>query len=145
MADQKLVVFAVGKQEYAVPIGTVREILAWMAPTPVPEAPPIVEGVVELRGEILPVVDLGKRFGRPRLKPDAESRIMIMDLNGRHAGWIVDDVVEVHTAVPGAISPPSPLVGARHDGVVSGILKIGDNRLVVVLDAFCILEVALQQ
>jgi purine-binding chemotaxis protein CheW len=148
MTDQKLVVFAVGKQEYAVPISVVREILAWMAPTPVPEAPPIVEGVVELRGEILPVVDLGKRFGRPRLKPDADARIMIMDLNGRNAGWIVDDVVEVHTASVGAIAPPSPLLanlaGSVQDGVVSGILKIAENRLVVVLDAFRILEVALQ-
>lgn len=147
MTDQKLVVFTVGKQEYAVPITVVREILAWMPPTPVPEAPPIVEGVVELRGEILPVVDLGKRFGRPRVRPDAEARIMIMDLEGRHAGWIVDEVIEVHTASAGAISPPSPLLanlaGSVQDGVVSGILKIAENRLVVVLDAFRILEVAL--
>lgn len=147
MADQKMVVFAVGRQEYAVPITVVKEIQAWMAPTPVPEAPPIVEGVIELRGEIIPVVDLARRFGITRERQGADAQIMIMELDGRHAGWVVDQVVEVHTAAPGSIAPPSPLLAhlntVASDPVVSGILKIGGNRLVVVLDAFRVLAAAL--
>lgn len=146
--DQKMVVFAVGQQEYAVPIAVVKEVQAWTMPTPVPEAPPIVEGVIDLRGEIIPVVDLGRRFRIARRKQDADARIMVMEFGGRHAGWIVDEVVEVHTPGSGAISAPSPLLTnvatVSNDQVVTGILKIGDNRLVVVLDASRVLEAALR-
>lgn len=148
VADQKMVVFAVGQQEYAVPITVVKEVQAWTMPTPVPEAPSIVEGVIDLRGEIIPVVDLGRRFRTTRRKEDQDARIMVMDLGGRHAGWIVDEVVEVHTPAPGAVAPPSPLLlnmaAVANDPVVTGILKIGDNRLVVVLDASRVLEAALR-
>lgn len=137
VVDQKLVVFRVGRQEYAVPITTVREVVAWTQPTPVPEAPPIVEGVVDLRGEIFPVVDLGRRFQITRLKQGIDARIMVMELDGRHVGLIVDDVVEVHSPAPGAVTPPSPLLkDLTHmaaDPVVAGILKVGENRLVVLL------------
>lgn len=148
VADQKMVVFAVGQQEYAVPIAVVKEVQAWTMPTRVPEAPPIVEGVIDLRGEIIPVVDLGRRFQIARKKADLDARIMVMEFDGRHAGWIVDEVVEVHTPAPGAIAPPSPLLmnmaAVANDRVVSGILKIGENRLVVVLDASRVLEAALR-
>ncbi|MFZ5813765.1 MAG: chemotaxis protein CheW [Bacillota bacterium] len=148
VADQKMVVFAVGHQEYAVPITVVKEVQAWTMPTPVPEAPPIVEGVIDLRGEIIPVVDLGRRFRTTRRNQGADARIMVMEFEGRHAGWIVDEVVEVHTPAPGAIAPPSPILmnmaSVTNDPVVSGILKIGSNRLVVVLDAMRVLEAALQ-
>ncbi|MFZ5827196.1 MAG: chemotaxis protein CheW [Bacillota bacterium] len=148
IADQQMVVFAVGRQEYAVPITVVKEVQAWTMPTPVPEAPPIVEGVIDLRGEIIPVVDLGRRFRTERRNQGEDARIMVMELQGRHAGWIVDEVVEVHTPAPGAVSPPSPLLmnmaAVASDPVVSGILKIGDNRLVVVLDAPRVLEAALR-
>lgn len=148
MADQKMVVFAVGSQEYAVPITVVKEVQAWTPPTPVPEAPPIVEGVIDLRGEIIPVVDLGRRFRTARRKQGADARIMVMEFDGRHAGWIVDEVVEVHTPAPGTLAPPSPLLlnmaSVASDPVVSGILKIGGNRLVVVLDASRVLEAALR-
>lgn len=148
IADQKMVVFAVGQQEYAVPITVVKEVQAWTMPTPVPEAAPIVEGVIDLRGEIVPVIDLGRRFKIARRKPDADARIMVMELNGRHAGWIVDEVVEVHSPAPGAVAPPSPLLmnmaAVAGDPVVTGILRIGDNRLVVVLDASRVLEAALR-
>jgi purine-binding chemotaxis protein CheW len=148
VADQKLVVFAVGHQEYAVPITVVKEVQAWTMPTPVPEAPPIVEGVIDLRGEIVPVIDLARRFRTARRKQDQDARIMVMDLGGRHAGWIVDEVVEVHAPAPGAVAPPSPLLmtmtAVASDPVVTGILRMGDNRLVVVLDASRVLEDALR-
>lgn len=148
MTEEKMVVFAVGNQEFAVPIAVVKEVQAWTMPTPVPEAPPIVEGVIDLRGEIIPVVDLGRRFQIERCTQGADARIMVMEVGDRHAGWIVDEVVEVHTPAPGTMAPPSPLLvnmsAVANDPVVSGILKIGGNRLVVVLDAARVLEAALR-
>ncbi len=148
IADQKLVVFAVGQQEYAVPITAVKEVVAWTQPTRVPEAPSIVEGVVDLRGEIIPVVDLGRRFRTERRKQGVDARIMVMELGERKVGWIVDEVVEVHSPGPDAVKPPSPLLmnmaAVANDPVVVGILKVGENRLVVVLDASRVVEGILQ-
>jgi purine-binding chemotaxis protein CheW len=144
----KVVIFTVGKQEFALPITVVREIIPWTAPTVVPEAPPTVEGVIEVRGEILPVVDLGRRFGLARRKTEGGARIIILELAGQTAGWIVDDVVAVETAAAGAVAPPSPLLanlgGLAGDAVVDGILKLGEQRLVVLLDAARVLDTALR-
>lgn len=147
IVDQKVVVFAVGRSEYAVSISAVKEVVPWTQPTPVPEAPPIVEGVVDLRGDIIPVVDLGRRFRTTRLKQAVDSRIMVIEVDGRRAGFIVDDVTEVHTLVPGAVTPPSSVLRSHGpsagDMVVSGILKLGDNRLVVLVDAAQVLTAAM--
>jgi len=144
----EVIIFAVGQQEYAVPITAVMEVQAWTQPTPVPDAPPIVEGVIDLRGEVIPVVDLGRRFGIARRKADADSCIMVMDIEGRHAGWIVDEVKEVYTAEEGDFSPTSPLLlrmrGTADDPMVAGVLRAGEGRLVVVLEAAAILRSVLE-
>lgn len=134
--ENKVVIFSVGRQEYAVPIGLVKEVQPWTKPTPVPEAPPIVEGVIDLRGEIVPIIDLGRRFGTSRARAPEESKIMIIEVGGRQAGVVVDDVTEVHTLGPSSVTPPSPwLKHSLKDEIVSGILKAGEGRLVVLVDA----------
>jgi purine-binding chemotaxis protein CheW len=147
LGDNKVVVFRVGREEYAVTIAAVREVVTWTQPTPVPEAPPVVEGVVNLRGEIIPVIDLARLFRTTRSKADADSRIIIMEVGQSQAGFIVDDVTEVHTVAPEAVAPPSPVLqytgaGSTAGHVVSGIIKLGENRLVVLVDAMKILAAA---
>jgi len=140
IAESKVVIFSVGREEYAVAIQYVKEVVTWTQPIPVPDAPPMVEGVVDLRGDVIAVVDLGRRFGMGRAKEASQSRIMVIEINGRQAGFVVDDVTEVFTAPPGSVTLPSPLLRKRHgDPVVAGILKAGGNRLVVVVDAAKIL------
>lgn len=137
-ADNKVVVFQVGPEEYAVDIGAVREVGAWSAPTPIPDAPPLVEGVINLRGEIIPILDLGRLFRTTRTQTGEHSRIMVMDVAGQQAGFVVDGVSEVHTVAPGSLSPPSPVLrsgkGAQRQELVIGIIKLGEGRLVVQLD-----------
>lgn len=145
-AEQKVVVFAIGGQEYALPIAGVREIITWTAPTPVPEAPPYVEGVISVRGEVLPVMDLSRRFGLTSRREAEQRRIIILELAGKSAGLIVDDVVAVEDVVEGKLASPSPLLanlGGMHEAVVDGILQLGEGRLVVVLAADRLLETAL--
>lgn len=145
-AEEKVVIFTLGGQEYALPISGVREILTWAAPTPVPEAPPYVEGVISVRGEVLPVVDLSRRFGLTCGRAEADRRIIVLELSGQSAGLIVDDVVAVESVAEGKLSPPSPLLsglGGLGEAVVEGILQLGENRLVVVLDPARVLETAL--
>ncbi len=140
VAENKVVIFSVGREEYAVSIQSVKEVVPWSQPTPVPDAPPMVEGVVDLRGDFIPVVDLGRRFGMGRSREAAQARIMVIEIGGRQAGFVVDDVTEVYAPPPGSVTPPSPLIHRRHgDSVVSGIMKAGENRLVVLVDAAKIL------
>ncbi len=147
LTENKVVVFRVGKQEYAVPITAVREVDPWTEPTPVPDAPPLVEGVINLRGEVIPIIDLGRLFKVARTTSGAEAKIMVMEVADQQAGFVVDEVTEVHTVSDGAVSPPSPIfrgsaAGLNPTPIVSGILKMGDSRLVVLVDAGRILEEA---
>lgn len=135
-----MVIFRVGQEEYAVSIAAVREVVPWTKPTAVPDAPPAVEGVVDLRGEVFPVIELARLFGTQRSHTDADSRIIIMEMNGHQAGFVVDDVTEVQNVTPGMITPPSPVLHAGGAGsAISGILRLGEGRLVVLVDAASIL------
>lgn len=145
LSETKVVIFRVGREEYAVSIAAVKEVGPWTQPTPVPDAPAMVEGVIDLRGDIIPIIDLGRLFRVPRLKAPADSKTIFMELDGQQAGFVVDEVTEVHTVAPGSVTPPSPVLrtGASLAGaMVSGILKAGDNRLVVLVDARRILAQA---
>lgn len=131
--EEKVVIFAVGGQEYAVSIHRVKEVVSWVKPTPVPEAPQLIEGVIDLRGNVIPILDLARRFGATRAKKKADGRVMVVEVDGSQVGMVVDEVTEVHTI--GAAQIPSPMltVGGS-DPVVCGILKAGAGRLVVMID-----------
>jgi purine-binding chemotaxis protein CheW len=142
LADNKVVIFRVGREEYAVPIAAVQEVGPWTQPTPVPEAPPIVEGVIDLRGAIIPIIDLGKLFRTERLKAPADAKILIMEVGGQQAGFVVDDVTEVQSVDMTKVAPPSPVLRTSRSpagSVVSGIINMGENRLVVLVDPVRIL------
>lgn len=140
----KVVIFRVGHEEYAVSIAAVKEVVPWTQPTPVPEAPPVVEGVVNLRGDVFPVIDLGKLFQTGRTKEATDARIIILEVEGQQAGFVVDDVTAVETIRPEAIAEPSSMLRqsstAVKDPILSGILRMGENRLVILVDAARILS-----
>ncbi|MFO7172355.1 MAG: chemotaxis protein CheW [Bacillota bacterium] len=129
---EQVVVFRVGEGFYAVPIGQVREVVAWTRPTPLPGSPPHVEGVLSLRGEVIPVVDLGRRFGRARSVPDAQSRILVVEIAGQVAGMVVDTVTEVLTLADGAVQPVAPAFRNSDDPLVVGVFHRGDDLVVLV-------------
>ncbi|MGE5676021.1 MAG: chemotaxis protein CheW [Mycobacterium leprae] len=136
--EQKVVVFRVGVEEYGVSIAAVKDVQPWVKPTPVPEAPPMVDGVINLRGEIIPVIDLAKLFRTKHQNAEADSRIMVIEMNDSQAGFVVDDVIEVQTFSAEAVAPPSPLLRGGAAGraeLVTGILKVGQGRLVILVDA----------
>ena len=125
---QQLVVFSLGTEEYGLPITTVQEIIRYTKPRTIPSAPPSVRGVINLRGKIIPVVDL-----KSRLELDGgdaeESKIVIVEAGAVTAGLIVDDVDEVIT-VDQACLEPAPTGDV---GYISAVAKVGD-RLLVLLD-----------
>ncbi|MBI4346078.1 MAG: purine-binding chemotaxis protein CheW [Elusimicrobia bacterium] len=92
--------FALGPHQCGVPVRSVREVVRIVAVTRIPEGPPFLEGVVDLRGTLVPVLDLRRRFGLSPGPFDTETRILITDLRGRPAGLIVDEVTEVAAVEP---------------------------------------------
>ena len=91
---QQIVGFRVGKENFGVPIGIVHEIVRMMEITVVPDAPSYIEGVINLRGKIIPVVDLRKRFAEPA-EPNRRNRILVAELDGHQVGLVVDAANEV--------------------------------------------------
>jgi purine-binding chemotaxis protein CheW len=137
--EEQLVVFEVAGESYGVEIGRVQEIDRLQAITKVPQVPPFVEGIINLRGRITPVVDLRKRFALPPAEATARTRVVVVKTNEEWVGVIVDAVSEV-LRVPGdAIEPPSSMVASSETAYVRGIAKL-QERLVILLDLDRVLD-----
>jgi purine-binding chemotaxis protein CheW len=131
--EQQLVIFELSNEFYGVEIGTVEGIIKMQPITAVPHAPPFVEGVTNLRGAVLPVMDLRKRFGQPPQAATKDSRIVVAVMGALKVGMIVDGVSEVLRVADDAIEPPSPLVTTVETTFIKGIAKVAD-RLIILLE-----------
>lgn len=129
----QLVTFTLGSEEYAVDILKVQEINRMKEITRVPNAPYYVEGVINLRGKVIPVVSLRKKFGLPEEEDTSKQRIMIMDIQGITIGLIVDSVSEVLRISTDIVEPPPPMTYSVSSEFIFGIAKLED-RLIILLD-----------
>ncbi|MCP4544415.1 MAG: chemotaxis protein CheW [Chloroflexi bacterium] len=147
--ENQLVVFNLANENYGVDIAAVDGIVKMQQITSVPHAPSFVEGITNLRGEVLPVIDLRKRFGLPQGDTTKETRIVNVDVDGVKIGMVVDAVSEVLRVSEEDIEPPSPIVITTDDDAASlkgirntfitGIAKVGDGpdspgRLIILLN-----------
>ena len=131
--ERQLVVFDLAGEVYGVNIETVREIIRMQEVTYVPDAPNYVEGVINLRGRVIPVVDLRKRFSLAVTDATAESRVVVVDTGGEDIGVIVDAVTDVLRIAEESVEPTSSLVTTEDSYYIEGIAKVGD-RLLILLD-----------
>src|ERR1700716_637662 len=131
--ERQLVVFHLGAELYGVEISRVHEIIRLQAVTRVPRAPAFVEGVINLRGKVIPVVDLRRRFGLPLADHTRASRIVVVEIGDQVVGIVVDGVSEVLRVNKGTIEPPSPVVAGIESDYLQGIAKLPD-RLVILLN-----------
>ncbi|MBX9736292.1 MAG: chemotaxis protein CheW [Phycisphaerales bacterium] len=129
----QLVTFGLGEEEFAVDILKVQEINRMMALTRVPSSPPEVEGVINLRGKIIPVVDLRRRFGLPSAERSAQSRIVVVEVHGRVIGFVVDRVSEVLRISRSIVEPAPSMVCSVDSDFIEGVGKLED-RLLILLD-----------
>jgi purine-binding chemotaxis protein CheW len=129
----QLVGFRIGRETFGVPIGLVREIVRMMEITAVPEAPDYVEGVINLRGRIIPVIDLRKRFREPGIVANKRNRILVAELEGRLVGLIVDAASEVLKMANGDIEPPPELLQENDLSYVTGLGK-RNGKLIILVD-----------
>lgn len=131
--EEQLVVFMLGDEVYGVDIARVQEIIRPPAITRVPRTPEFVEGVINLRGKITPVMDLRKRFGLTVSDRSRNTRIVVVEISGQMVGLIVDGVSEVLRVPAEAIEPPSALVTTVDSAYLRAIAKLGE-RLIILLD-----------
>ena len=129
----QLVVFKIGKEDFGVPINQVREIVRLVPITPVPRAPQFIEGVVNLRGQILAVIDLAKRLNLASAPRSDKTRIIVVEVEDNTVGMIVDEVAEVLRLSTESIdSTPELITTEVHQKYLKGVGKLGERLLILI-------------
>ncbi len=129
----QLVSFMIGSEEFGVNILYVQEINRMLQITKVPNAPYFVDGVVNLRGRVIPVIDLRTKLGIERKEHDKNTRIVVVEVDGKTAGFIVDAVKEVLRIPEGITEPPPEIVSGMNSEFIMAVAKLED-RLITLID-----------
>ncbi len=129
---QELVAFRIGDQEFCVDIMSVREIRGWAPATPIPHAPRFVSGVINLRGAVLPIVDLAARFGLPSVEPTPRHVIIVSQVGDRIAGLLVDAVSDILSMDTALIQPTPDVASEVARSFVRGVVAM-EGRMISII------------
>ncbi len=131
--ETQLILLTLDKEEFACNIKVVREVLKMVKVTPLPRLPDFVEGVINLRGEVIPVIDLRSRFGLQEVERTADRRIINFEVDGRMVGLTVDSVSKVIRLPDKNIQDSPEKMAGAHTDLISGVGKV-NGRLLIILD-----------
>lgn len=129
--DIQVVVFRVGGQEFAFNVFHVQRILRYQAPSPLPKAPAFLEGILQVQGAVVPVIDLRKRFELADARLREETRMMVLECDGVNVAVIVDAVLEVLRINSEAVSLPPAVVRGLAAEYIQGIITVGARTVVL--------------
>jgi purine-binding chemotaxis protein CheW len=129
----QVVSFRLGSEEYGVDIAQVQEIIRLVEITHVPRAPHFMEGVINLRGQLIPIIDLRTRFGMPRVAATKSTRIVVTEIATKRVGMVVDSVSEVLNIPTDHVEEAPDMVAGVGTEYIAGVGKIND-RLIIMLD-----------
>ena len=132
-ASRELIAFRIGEQEFCVDIMAVREIRGWTPATPLPRAPGYMKGVINLRGAVLPIIDLGIRFGLRTSEPTARHVIMVAHIGGRLVGLLVDAVSDIIQLKDEEVQATPDVASEHVKTFVKGIFAI-DGRMISLIE-----------
>jgi purine-binding chemotaxis protein CheW len=135
----QLVSFNIGTEEFGVDILKVQEINRMVEITRVPRAPDFVEGIINLRGKVIPIIDIRKRFNMELAEQDKNTRIVVVDISGQIMGMVVDSVSEVLRIPASTLEPTPEVVTSIDSDYIRGVAKLED-RLLIYLDLSKILS-----
>jgi len=139
-AEIQLVIFRLAGEEFGLDISQVREIIRMQDITPMPQAPEFIEGVINLRGQIIAVMDLANRFGLKSSERTEKARIVVSEVKDNTVGLIVDEVPEVLRISEGSVDPTPGMIESQiHSDFIKGVGKLED-RLIILLAADKILS-----
>jgi len=132
----QLVTFTLASEEFGLEILKVQEIIRTLEITRVPRAPAFVEGVINLRGKVIPIIGLRRRFGMPDRAQDKDTRIIVIEIKQMIVGFVVDSVSEVLRIPASTVEPPPSIVSGIDSEYISGVGKLNDRLLIMIdLDA----------
>lgn len=131
--EKQFVVFQLGKETYGVDISTVWEIITMQPITQVPHTAEFIEGIINLRGKVIPVIDLRKRFELAHGEFTRATRIVVIEISGNTLGMIVDGVSEVLRISSDIVEPPPPAITNIDADYLQGVAKL-DDRLIILLN-----------
>ena len=137
--EKQLVIFELGKEQFGIEIAAVEGIVKMQEITRIPYAPSYMEGITNLRGSVLPVIDLRKRFGLQEEEETRDTRIITVNMDNIKIGMIVSSVTEVLTIDENVIEMPQGMMTSINSQFITGVAKI-DNRLVILLNLADILS-----
>jgi len=129
----QLVSFTIGQEEFGLNIQRIQEINRVVEITRVPNSPEFVIGVINLRGKVIPIIDLRRRFGFPPKESDKNTRIIVVELDNMVVGFIVDAVREVIRIPKSITEPPPPIIAGIGSEYIISVAKM-ENRLLILLD-----------
>lgn len=133
MADKQVVVFRILSEEYGLEISGIQEIVRYQNITRIPEAPLFIKGIVNLRGQVIPVVDLKRRFYQVDSQVTEDTRIVVVKVDDKTIGIIADEVSEVLRIPEEAIEPTPTLLNSFNQSGIIGVGKL-EGRLLILLD-----------
>ena len=131
VTEKQMVLFELGTETYGLDIATVYEIIRMQPITKVPKAPFYVEGVINLRGRVIPVIDIGKKFGFEKTEEAKNNRIVVINIKDTTLGIIVDSVTEVIRVPIDSIDPVSEIVTSGQSDYLLGIAKLPDKMVIL--------------
>lgn len=134
MSEELHVLFKVGSAEYALPARQVSQMESFVGATRIPGAAPHVAGIVQVRGRVVPVIDLRVKFGLEAVPPTQNSRLVVTQIGDRQVALLVDGAREVIRLSPENVRPPPPMVVAQSRGIVRAIAQVG-SRVLMLVDA----------
>jgi purine-binding chemotaxis protein CheW len=132
---QEFLTFRLGAESYGIDILKVQEIRGWEQPTTIANAPPFIKGVINLRGVIVPILDLRVKFRLPETRYDEFTVVIILNIASRVVGVVVDSVSDVLSLDPEAIRPTPEFASATFDTkYITGLTNLDDDGLLIMLD-----------
>lgn len=131
--SRELIAFRIGEQEFCVDIMAVREIRGWTPATPLPRAPAYMKGVINLRGAVLPIIDLGARFGLRTSEPSERHVIMVAHIGGRMVGLLVDAVSDIIQLTDEAVQPTPDIASEQVKSFVKGLFAL-EGRMISLIE-----------
>ncbi len=132
---KQYICFQVGEARYALPLGPIAQVLRFENVTPVPMAPGFVEGILNLGGEVVPVINLRSRFGLARGTPSRRSRVLVVEREGAKHGLLVDGVKEILELEDASILTGGPPLQGLKAELVAGVAKVRESLVIILEDA----------
>lgn len=131
MSEKQYVIFKLNQEEYGIEISNVKEITDYKEGIKVPNAPDFIDGVINLRGDVVPVINLKKRFNLDITEIEKNSRVIITNINGKLVGFVVDDASQVLIINDDDIESPPDLILNGNRQFITGIGKVNDEIIIL--------------